>query len=322
MTIATIRLNDPDVEGLVEALRSACVNVGFFYLEGHGVDEEVFQKVKDQTRALFRLPQDQKRALSDPVLNRGYTAMGEETLDPARQKRGDTKEGFYIGKDVRPDSDEYNPAKLAGPNVWPSKELSPSFLDSESFKETMQLYMESCMSVAFRLVQLIALAIGVDEHFFDAHFENPLSTIRLLHYSKERSVPEDGVFACGAHTDYGMITLLLTDSNEGLQVLTKENVWLDVPPRPSAFVVNLGDMLERWTNGMFRSTLHRVLTSGSSERYSIPFFYEPHFDTEVEVLDVCCSPSNPPKYPPTTSGQHLLDKYKETHADFQPKEEG
>lgn len=144
-----------------------------------------------------------------------------------------------------------------------------------------------------------------------------MRSIRLLHYANEKSSPDKGVYACGAHSDYGMITLLLTDDQPGLQI-NFQNEWIDVPPRPDAFIVNLGDMLERWSNGLFQSTMHRVLTSGEKERYSIPFFYEPNFDAEVKCLPTCCSPENPPKYPPITSGQHLLNKYKETHADFKP----
>ena len=127
------------------------------------------------------------------------------------------------------------------------------------------------------------------------------------------------VIACGAHSDYGMLTLLLTDENPGLQIKTHGSKWISVPPRKGAFIVNLGDMLERWTNGLYLSTVHRVISNGDSERYSIPFFYEPSFDTEVSVLDCCVSKANPPKYPKTTSGQHLLDKYAQTHANFKPE---
>jgi isopenicillin N synthase-like dioxygenase len=155
---------------------------------------------------------------------------------------------------------------------------------------------------------------------FDRDFNEPMAALRLLHYASVQSRPEDGIFAAGAHSDYGMLTLLLTDEHRGLQVQTKQGEWIDISPRKGAFIVNLGDMLERWSNGLFRSTQHRVLTAGDAERYSIPFFYEPNFDTQVECLAVCCSVENPPKYPPTTSGRYLLDKYKETHADFQPND--
>jgi len=317
MSIPTVRLDDPDRDRAVRSLRDACVNHGFFYLEGHGIAPSFLEQVMAQSKALFDLPLESKMKVKDTVLNRGYTAFEEETLNPEVQTKGDTKEGFYIGVDVPADSPHYNPAKLKGPQPWPSSETCGCF-ECEVFQTTMQQYFEEASSVGFRLVQLLALAIGVDEHYFDDAFQDAMAVLRLLHYAKEESRPEDGVYACGAHSDYGMITLLLTDLNPGLQIYTKDEEWIDVPPRPKAYVVNLGDMLERWTNGLFRSTKHRVLTSAESERYSIPFFYEPAFDTEVTCIDVCCSEDNPAKWKPTTSGQHLLDKYKQTHADFEP----
>ena len=239
--------------------------------------------------------------------------MEEETLDPSVQKKGDTKEGFYIGTEITKGDSRFDPSKLRGPNQWPDRSQLPNF------RSTMEDDFEKISSVGFQVVRLLALALGLDEDYFDSAFQEPMAALRLLHYAKEESKPEDGIYACGAHSDYGMITLLLTDQNYGLQVLTKENQWVYVPPKPDALIVNLGDMLERWSNGLFRSTKHRVLTSGDTERYSIPFFYEPDFDTVVACLDVCCSEANPPKYPPTTAGHHLLDKYRQTHADFSPE---
>lgn len=320
MSIPTVRLDYPDRARAVQSLRDACINHGFLYLDGHGIDSSFLNKVMDQSKALFDLDLSTKLQIKDSILNRGYTAFEEESLDPAVQTtRGDTKEGFYIGVDVPEDSPDYNPAKLKGPQPWPSPETCGKGFDCTAFRETMEQYFKEASSVGFRLVQLLALSIGVDEHYFDDAFsDDPMAVLRLLHYSKEQSHPEDGIYACGAHSDYGMVTLLLTDENPGLQIYTKNKEWIDVPPRPNLFVVNLGDMLERWTNGLFRSTKHRVLTSTQAERYSIPFFYEPAFDTEVTCLDVCCSEENQAKWKPTTSGEHLLDKYKETHTDFEP----
>lgn len=317
--IPSIQLDNSDINDLVKDLRSACVDVGFFYLENHGISPDLMHRVMDQSKLLFDLPLEEKQRLSDKVMSRGYTAFEEETLDPKVQVKGDTKEGYYLGKDVLPDSPEYNPAKLMGPNQWPSPDKCPSMVDCQAFQDVMNEYRSECQRVGFRVVQLLALAIGLDEHFFDDAFANPITTLRPLHYAKETSKPDDGVFACGAHSDYGMLTLLLTDENSGLQIFNKDGEWIDVPARPTAFIVNLGDMLERWTNGLFCSTLHRVVTNGSAERYSLPCFYDPHFDTEVRVLDICCSEDNPPRYPPTSTGQHLLDKYKQTHSDFKPE---
>jgi len=319
-TVPTIRLDDADKEKTISLLRDTCINVGFFYLEGHGIEESLLDAVMEQSQELFDLSLASKRAMSDPVMSRGYTAMQEETLDPSKQSKGDTKEGFYIGREIPTNDPRYNPEKLAGPNQWPSSEKCPDMRDCDLFRETMETYFDQISNVGFQVVRLLARAIGVVENHFDNAFSEPIASIRLLHYAAEKSNPDDGVYACGAHSDYGMITLLLTDENRGLQILTKSNKWIDVPPKKGAFVVNLGDMLERWTNGLFRSTKHRVLTSGEKERYSIPFFYEPNFDTTVRCLDVCCSEGKPAKYPPTTSGQHLLDKYAETHSDFKPKD--
>jgi isopenicillin N synthase-like dioxygenase len=302
-------------------LRSACVDVGFFYLQDHGIDPDLLRRVFQQSELLFDLHVEEKRRLSDPVLSRGYTAMEEETLDPAVQKRGDTKEGFYVGLDISASDPRYNPGKLRGPNQWPSPHTT-SLKDCDAFRSTMEEYFAQMKALAFRVVQLLALALNLPETFFDGSFRDDevVASLRLLHYAPVESKPEDGIYACGAHSDYGMITLLATDENPGLQILTKDDVWIAVPPIPGAFVVNLGDMLERWTNGLFRSTRHRVLTFNKAHRYSIPFFYEPSFDTVVTCLDVCCSDDYPPRYPPTTAGQHLVDKYRQTHADFRPEE--
>ena len=316
-TTTTTTQQQQQQQQLAQKLRSTCIDIGFFYLEGHGIEESLMEQVMHQTKLLFQLSADSKKALMDNVLSRGYTAMGEETLDPVRQTQGDTKEGFYIGPEISKSDSRYDPAKLRGPNQWPSPTQTPDMKDCPAFRTVMEEYFAQMCAVGLRTVQLIALALGLDKHYFDDNFSQPMAALRLLHYDAVKSRPEEGVYAAGAHSDYGMLTLLLTDENKGLQVLTKQGEWVDVPPRKGAFIVNLGDMLERWTNGMFRSTKHRVLTAGDTERISIPFFYEPNFDTVVECLEVCCSPDNPPKYPPTTSGQHLLDKYKQTHADFQ-----
>jgi len=287
----------------VKQLRTVCETVGFFYLTDHGISDEMFQALELQTHKLFQTP----NLPSDPVLNRGYTAMGEETLDPRSQKQGDTKEGYYIGREVV----DSNPARFAGPNVWPPQQ--------DEFRSIMMDYFDKMMVVGQRVVRLLALSLGLEAKFFDEYFTEPLAVLRMLHYNSTMSDVSKGILGAGAHSDYGMITLLWTDRTPGLEVWS-DNAWQSVEPKAGHFIVNLGDMLERWTNGMYRSTKHRVVVTSSCERYSAPFFYEPNFDAQVSCLDVCTSDDNPPKYPPITSGEHLLQKYKETHTDFTPAE--
>eukprot|EP00536_Pseudo-nitzschia_multiseries_P004277 jgi/Psemu1/285001/fgenesh1_pg.70_\ len=308
--VPTVDLRDPDA---AQKLAAVCQSVGFFYLEGHGLSQDYIDSVFAASKILFDLPLEEKTKLSDKHLGRGYTAMQEQMLDPSRQTEGDTKEGYYIGQEIPVDDPRYSPAKLQGPNQWPDTSVLPSF------RPVMEDYHSCATAIAMRVVQLLALSLGLEESHFDSDFKESIATVRLLHYSGCVSDPDKGIFACGAHSDFGSITLLLTDKNPGLQIYYQDE-WIDVPPRPNSFVVNIGDMLEVWTNGMYKSTLHRVLTkaSCSKERYSIPFFFNPTFETVVECLSTCTDKFNPPKYPPTTAGEHLVSKYKGTHADFQP----
>jgi len=309
-TIPIIDMTDPEA---AKKLSMACRDVGFFYLEGHGLTPKEIEEVFNESKAMFALPTSEKKKLSDKIMSRGYTAMQEEKLDLELQTEGDTKEGYYIGREISEDDPRYDPAKLRGPNQWPSKSILPGF------QSTMEDYHSKLTNLAMEVVRLIGLGLGLEESHFDEAFEDSIATLRLLRYDKRESKPEEGIFACGAHSDYGIVTLLLTDENPGLQIQYRGE-WIDVPPRPSSFVVNIGDMLEIWTNGLYKSTLHRVLTSSDCERYSIPFFFDPTFETVVECLGSCTDENNPPRYPPTTAGEHLLSKYESTHADFDPAE--
>jgi isopenicillin N synthase-like dioxygenase len=145
MQIPTIRLLDnSNLESLIQDLRHACTNFGFFYLEDHGVPLDLIERVRLQCKELFYLPLDQKQRLSDKTMARGYTAFEEETLDPYRQVKGDTKEGYYLGEDIPIDSPRYNPAKLMGPNQWPDPERCPSMRDCQEFQNVMNEYRMEC----------------------------------------------------------------------------------------------------------------------------------------------------------------------------------
>ncbi|KAG2449269.1 hypothetical protein HYH02_005426 [Chlamydomonas schloesseri] len=313
------------------AVRAAAAGSGFFYVTGHGVSQDLVDEAFTQQRALFGLPLEAKMALLQDDNNRGYTPFREETLDPARQKHGDTKEGFYFGREVAADSPEAS-KPLHGPNQWPDPVLLPEYR-----RVTWRYYTE-LNGLGMRLLRLLALSLGLPADHFTPMFSQPLVTLRPLHYAAEVSDPGAGVFGAGAHTDYGMLTILATDDVPGLQIWLPDGSgcggadqgqgqggaqggaqggrWHDVAPVSGAFIINLGDMLERWTNGLYRSTLHRVINTTGRERYSIAFFFEPNFDTVVEVLPACTGPGNPPRYPPTTSGEHLLAKYAQTHAGY------
>lgn len=229
-SIPTIDMGEPNA---AENMSVACKDFGFFYLEGHGLSPEYIETVFRESKAMFDLPMEEKKKLSDDVMSRGYTGMQEETLDPAVQTEGDTKEGYYIGRDIATDDPRYDPAKLRGPNQWPETSVLPKF------QPVMEDYHSKLTNLAMEVVQLIAKGLGLGESHFDENFQDSISTLRLLHYQQRESKPEKGIFACGAHCDYGICTLLLTDENPGLQINYKGE-WIDVPPKPHSFVVNIG----------------------------------------------------------------------------------
>jgi len=302
-----------DETAAAAAVRRACEDVGFFYVSGHGVPLNVVQRAFEANRRFFALPVEEKLRIvaSVDTKNRGYTPMAEETLDPATQKTGDQKEGLYFGRDI-PASSPESTLPLHGANLWPSEARLPGF------RQAQEEYMEAMIALGNRLLRIVALALGLSATAFEASFSRPMIFLRPLRYAPVRSCPEEGLLGAGAHSDYGMLTILATDHIPGLEVLLpcgdQKHQWVDAPPKPDAFIVNLGDMLERWSNGRFRSTVHRVVNRLGAERFSIPFFFEPNFDCKVEpILQL---PGEVAKYEPTTAGEHLLAKYRSTHAGY------
>ncbi|XP_042407810.1 2-oxoglutarate-Fe(II) type oxidoreductase hxnY-like [Zingiber officinale] len=309
-----ISLSEPDIDKSVSLLKQACLDSGFFYVVDHGIDKKLMEEVFAQSKFFFDLPLDEKMKLLRNKKSRGYTPTLDETLDPDNQISGDYKEGYYIGVEVSED-DPQAEKPFYGPNLWPPADLLPGW------RETMEIYHKEALRVAQAVARIIARALDLDADFFDSPvmLGEPIATLRLLHYEGKITNPEKGIFGAGAHSDYGLLTLLATDDVIGLQICkdkdARPQVWEYVEPLSGAFIVNLGDMLERWSNGIFRSTLHRVILDGR-ERYSIAYFVEPSHECLVECLPTCKSETNPPKFPAVTCSAYLLQRYKDTHADL------
>ncbi|XP_052874061.1 2-oxoglutarate-Fe(II) type oxidoreductase hxnY-like isoform X3 [Gossypium arboreum] len=232
--------------------------------------------------------------------HRGYTALHAEKLDTTLTTRGDSKESFYIG----PLTDDLN--------QWPLEE------DLPSWRCTMETYHQKLLSSVTKLLSLIALSLKLEEDFFEkvGALIEPLAFIRLLHYPGDLNSSSEEIFGASAHSDYGMVTLLVTDGVPGLQICREKSkqprVWEDVPSMSGAFIVNIGDMMEGWTNGLFRSTLHRVLQP-RQDRYSVAFFTNPSKDCIVECLESCCTESCPPRFPPIKAIDYLEERVRLTY---------
>jgi isopenicillin N synthase-like dioxygenase len=284
-------LHDPDLaqrRACAAELGRACRDAGFFYLTAHGVGHALVDELLEQARSFFALPVEEKRAyyIGNSPNHRGYVPPGEEVFYGGAK---DQKEAFDLCFEGLSASAE-NP--FSGPNVWPSL---------PGFREAVSRYYDAVFGLGRRLLRGFALALELDEGFFDRFVTTPPSQLRLLHYPK--TTGDLASVGIGAHTDYECFTILLPTA-PGLEVMNGAGEWIDAPPVPGAFVVNIGDMLETWTNGVFTATSHRV-RKVQGERYSFPLFFSCDYDVEVAPLPQFVRPDRPARYPSIVAGEHL-----------------
>lgn len=271
-SIPIIDLTQPDPLSS-SMIAEACQEHGFFCVRNHGVSITVQQKMDFLCRSFFALPLDQKKLIHMRLGGeawRGFFALGEELTSG----KADLKEGVYFGEDLS-DSDKRVKAKwpLHGKNLYPP---------IPEFKETIEAYISEITSLAHRLMRLVSLSLGLDAHFiFNNYTQDPTVLFRVFHYPPK--VAQEEVWGVGAHTDYGLLTILKQDSCGGLEVKTHDG-WIAVPPIENVFVCNIGDMLELLTKGHYRSTLHRVNNQSGKDRLSFPLFFDPSFDAVIKPL--------------------------------------
>lgn len=293
-----------DVRGAVaREIGTACRDIGFFGVTGHDIPPQIVQRAFAQATAFFALPVEEKSqiAIEQSSCHRGWFSVGGENLDPAKQQyAGDFKEGIKIGQDLPANHSLVTAGiPLHGPNQWPA--------NPAEFVPTFREYYALMANLARALMRAFALALDMPEEYFDEFLTRPMATAGPLHYPPPTGPITDAQLGAGAHTDFGALTILAQDANGGLQVRNVDGQWIDVPPMADAFVVNVGDMMARWTNGLFASTVHRVINTSGRDRYSIPFFFDPNHDAPVAALPTCTSAANPPRFAPTTGLEHLQE---------------
>jgi isopenicillin N synthase-like dioxygenase len=258
-----------------QKIRSACVEHGFFYVSGHGVDAELIDRLDGLSRQFFALPLGEKMKISMSKGGkawRGYFPVGEEFTSG----KPDHKEGIYFG----PELPENHPKVLGGIPLH-GKNLFPE--EPSEFGSVVLDYMDQVTSIGHTVLQGIALSLQLPIDYFDAVTQNdPFILFRIFRYPPQSKDASD--WGVGEHSDYGLLTILKQDSVGGLQVKSKGG-WIDAPPIPNTFICNIGDMLDRMTYGYYRSTLHRVVNRSGKERLSFPLFFDPNFDTVVKPID-------------------------------------
>jgi isopenicillin N synthase-like dioxygenase len=291
-----------------------CRRLGFLRIAGHGLDPSLIRRMQEVTTAFFDRPEPEKQGflIEDKARNRGYTAHGTEALAYSLgiDAKPDLFEAFNCGVDIVDEADPYIAAerhRLFAANLWPE---SPA-----EMRSTWVAYFAALQRLARELMQIFARALGLPPTFLADRTNRGPSVMRANNYQRRshHTDPEPGQVRMGAHTDYGVCTILLADAVPGLQIVGPDGAWHDVLPEPGTFLVNLGDLLAEWTNDRWRSTLHRVVPPpagfpGAQRRRSIAFFHEANYDTLVTVMDSCVDAEHPPKYAPVTAGEHLMNK--------------
>lgn len=288
------------------ALGRALEEIGFAYIAGHGVPQPVIDGAFAASRAFHASPDALKRSLAINEWHRGFMAMATSTVvtsSVATVTRPNLSESLMLMHDVPPG--EVGPP-LQGPNQW------PGWLSD--FRSVIDAYRAEVERVCRSIIRLVTMALGLEDTALDRYFARPTTFLRLLRYPPHPVEAGDDQFGSAPHTDYGIITLLAQDESGGLQVRRRDasggdGGWIDATPLPGTFVLNVADMLARWTNDRFVSTPHRVINNRTgSDRFSLPFFFDSNMDAMIECLPTCAGPGNPPKYAPVRYGDYLMDR--------------
>jgi isopenicillin N synthase-like dioxygenase len=318
------------------AVDAACRDVGFFIVVGHGIPAAIFDATWSAAYAFFDLPVEQRMtvAMPYPGYPYGYNPFNVEALN--RSIGGDAppdlKETFNVGPIDPPprpieEMDDADERAVYAPNIWPDVVCPP-------LRPALEAHFRSMAGLAARLMEVFAVALGLPATWFAKYIDRHGSALRVAHYPALDRAPQPGQLRAGAHTDYGTLTILTIDDEPGLQVQVADGGWIDVGHIEGGLVVNLGDLMQRWTNDRWRSTMHRVVTPeppasetpelsasdsvalqtkqtvrGVGRRLSVPFFHNANWDAEVECLT---APGEEPRHPPVTAGRHLMAKFRST----------
>jgi isopenicillin N synthase-like dioxygenase len=298
---------------VAEEIRAACEDIGFFTVIGHGVSDQSVDTLLKLAKTFFALPVDEKLKTPQPAerISRGYSRVASRGLaySTGAKTPPDLQESFAMGPVsaaptslVGTDAERY----FFKPNIWPQQ---PAGL-----KAAFEGYYGAMEGLSRHILQLFARALGLDDHYFDTRIDHHTSTMRVIHYPPQSEAPAPGQLRAGEHTDYGTLTILKgEDVPGGLQVKLRNGGWVDVHPRPDAFICNIGDLMMRWTNDKWVSNPHRVANPppefAKLGRVSIPFFHNINADAEIRCIRAFYGADEAEKYPPVIFGEFYLSKH-------------
>ena len=299
---------------IADRVDEICRSVGFLIVERHGVPRETIDQAWSSARAFFDLPLHDKLGArsADPVCPRGYFPLQEESLARTRGIAAppDQKESFSSGPVCAPaghaGSDDFD--FFYGPNIWPA--------EPAGFRQAWTDYYAAMEQLGAQIMQMLASALRLADDYFVASHTHHLSALRAINYPSIAEASLPGQQRAGAHSDYGSVTILKPDPHvAGLEVRLASGDWIAAPVVENAFIVNIGDLMARWTNDRWVSTLHRVIDpvgpSGgpAPRRQAIAYFMNPNYDAEISAIPTCLDAGASPKYPPARAGRYLIEKF-------------
>ncbi|KAH7378230.1 putative oxidoreductase [Pyrenochaeta sp. MPI-SDFR-AT-0127] len=305
-------------QSLVAQIGAACRHSGFFQIINHGISESLQQELLSCSEELFSLPIDIKEKYNKDIdgFNRGYERLRSQNFE--KRTQGDLKEGYYFGLDLPLSHPKVTAGTFGlGPNKYPQHVKNP-----DHFKRTIDTYHASMRKLSENLFRTLCKTLDVEDSWVPELTETPIAVLRLLHYPPQSPHASELERGIGAHTDFGAITILLQDQVGGLQVLDRiTQTWVDVNPTPGALVVNLGNLMMRWTNDRYISNLHRVINRSGCERYSVPFFFSGNPDFLVKCFPQfeANGEQGRAKYPPVTVGEWISGRYADTYGTSEVK---
>jgi isopenicillin N synthase-like dioxygenase len=275
-------------------LRFALTEIGFYFIVNHGVPRELISATFEQVRRFHSQPLDRKLALKLNHHNTGYLPMRGNTLRTSTVQAGtkpNLNEAFFIKRELPADHpDVLSDRRFHGANRWPA--------DLPGFREVILSYADTLERLVQKMVRLYARALDLPAEYFDGPFRELQFSLRMTHYPHQDG-PVTDEFGLAPHTDTSFLTLLAPNDVPGLSIRTQSGKWIDAPAIDNAYVVNGGQMLQRWTNDLFLATPHRAINRSGGERYAIPFFCDSSIDWPIAAVPTTVGPDKPPKYPTT-----------------------
>lgn len=290
--------NEAERAAVARALGETFERYGFVSLTGHGMDEAAIAGAFATAESFFALPEAEKRLVQDKRNNRGYVPMFD-SQEPGKKPSG--QEAFSLGHPTRP----ADPALQA----LPFHAITPIPARPEGFEAALQGCYRTMFALGERILEAVALHLGREPGFFAEMSRETYSNMRIIHYPPQEQVAAVTDVGVRAHVDEGLITLLIQDMNGGLSVLAPDGVWLPVVPDPKAIVVNVGKLLRRWTNGRFNAALHQVVNSSGRERYSIPLFVHPSYNTRIDPMTLLGEAPAGEEFAPIIAGEQVFANF-------------